>query len=99
MHTHGPQGSVGRWRRRHHLFHHHRSPRTNHGVTSPLFDVLFSTNETAGVVKVPAWVAPAWLIDEATRAVRPEFAADYELVHPKKARAGGAAKPESLVVG
>jgi 4-hydroxysphinganine ceramide fatty acyl 2-hydroxylase len=43
IHTHPARGSYGRWRRRHHLFHHHKTPRANHGVTTPLWDIVFQT--------------------------------------------------------
>jgi dihydroceramide fatty acyl 2-hydroxylase len=36
------RGPLG-WLRRHHLRHHHRSSRTNFGVTSPVWDALFDT--------------------------------------------------------
>lgn len=87
VHTHAPTGPAGRWRRKHHLYHHHRSPRANHGVTSPVFDRVFETHEPAGTVKVPAWMAPVWMVNESRTAVREAFAGDYELVFSKKARA------------
>ena len=43
IHTHPARGPYGRWRRRHHLFHHQKTPRANHGVTSPVWDILFET--------------------------------------------------------
>lgn len=86
VHTHPPTSRLGRWRRKHHLYHHHRSPRMNHGVTAPWFDQLFGTHvATDGVVRVPAWMAPPWMVDGAG-ALRPEFARDYALVQPKRAR-------------
>ncbi|MFO0628937.1 MAG: sterol desaturase family protein [Polyangiales bacterium] len=79
VHTHPPTGWYGRWRRRHHLQHHHRSPRDNHGVTSPIFDHVFGTAVPLQRVKVPRRQAPAWMLDDAGE-VRPAYADDYELV-------------------
>ena len=75
IHTHAPSNGYLRWMRRHHL-HHHVSPQVNHGVTSPLWDVVFSTREEADPVKLHRKLAPAWLLDE-TGEIRAEFAGDY----------------------
>ncbi len=80
IHTHPPRGPYGRWARRHHLHHHHKTPKQNHGVTSPLFDLVFSTYAPPHRVKVPQAAAPAWMIDRATGRARPELADDYEIV-------------------
>jgi hypothetical protein len=79
VHTHPPRGWYGRWRRRHHLQHHHRSPRDNHGVMAPLWDHVFGTAVPLQRVKVPRRQAPAWMLD-AAGALRPEYTTDYELV-------------------
>jgi hypothetical protein len=80
IHTHPPRTRYGRWLRRHHLFHHYKSPRNNHGVTSPLWDHVFRTHlDPAEKVRVSRRTAPAWMVDERGE-LRPEYAADYELV-------------------
>lgn len=61
IHTHPAKGPYGRWLRRHHLAHHYKSPRANHGVTSPLWDLAFSTKKPLERIRVPAKTAPAWL--------------------------------------
>lgn len=77
-HTHAPLGPYGRWARRNHLSHHFSSPSTNHGVTSPLWDLAFGTHRDHGKIRVPVRHAPPWLLD-AAGAVRPEWAEEYEL--------------------
>ena len=89
IHTRPPTGPYGRWARRQHLLHHHKTPRLNHGVTSALWDVVFSTHVPVERVRVPRHVAPVWLVD-ASGEVRPEFAADYELVGKKRGEKGAA---------
>lgn len=80
VHTHPPRGPYGRWLRRHHLFHHHKAPRSNHGVTTPFWDRAFDTEVKVGErIRVPRRVAPPWMLDERGE-LRPEHAADYELV-------------------
>jgi sterol desaturase/sphingolipid hydroxylase (fatty acid hydroxylase superfamily) len=78
-HTHAPRGPYSRWVRRNHFTHHFLTPRTNHGVTSPVWDHVFGTHEPLGVVRVPARHAMPWLLDPATGDVRAELAADYRL--------------------
>lgn len=77
-HTHAGIGGYGRWARRHHFHHHFVDPKTNHGVTTPLWDVLFRTYRTPGVIPVPAKLCMRWLLDEGG-AVRTEHAARYQL--------------------
>jgi hypothetical protein len=79
IHTRPPTTAYGRWARRHHLLHHHKTPRLNHGVTSPLWDIVSSSHVPAERIKVPRHVAPTWMVD-ADGSCRPEFADDYELV-------------------
>lgn len=96
VHTHAPRGRFDRWVRRHHLHHHHKSPRENHGVTSPLWDRLFETEvrlPDEQRVRIPRRAAPPWMVDVAGD-VRPEHAADYDVVGPRRAPAD-----ESLVIG
>ncbi len=78
VHTHPPKNRYGRWLRKHHLGHHYESPRKNHGVTSPAWDIVFRTETKPERVRVMRKTAPAWLTDE-NGAVRPEYAADYEI--------------------
>ncbi len=69
-----------RWVRRHHFHHHFGHPMANHGVTTPIWDMVFGTYERVdGAVAVPRRLAMRWLCDEAG-SVRPEYAADYRLV-------------------
>jgi len=88
IHTHPPKGRYGRWARRQHLLHHHKTPRLNHGVTSPIWDFVFSTHVPSERIRVPRHVAPVWIVDRETGGVRSEFADDYELVGRKRGEAG-----------
>lgn len=75
-HTHAPRHFYGRWARSHHLSHHFADPSTNHGVTSPLWDLMFGTYADHGQLRVPRRHAPAWLFDAAGE-VRPEYRDRY----------------------
>ncbi len=69
-----------RWVRRHHFHHHFGHPMANHGVTTPVWDLVFGTYERPeGPVRVPRRLAMRWLVDDHGE-VRPEHATDYELV-------------------
>lgn len=78
-HTHPGTGPYGRWARRHHFHHHFADGRTNHGVTTPLWDLVFGTYERPSIIKVPPRLCMAWLIDPATGAIRAEHAGTYQL--------------------
>ncbi len=78
IHVAAPRTAFGRWARHHHLAHHHRSPRSNHGVTSPLWDWVFRTWEPGGQVSVPVAKADPWML-QADGSLKPAYAADYAL--------------------
>lgn len=78
-HLRAPRNRWERWLRIHHFHHHFGHPLSNHGVTIPLWDHVFGTFESPGVVSVPRRLAMVWLLDD-NGEVRPEFAADYRLV-------------------
>ena len=79
IHTHAPRGPCGRWLRRHHLLHHSKTPRKNHGVTTPVWDLVFGTFTPKERVRVPQRTAPVWLAGE-DGSVRAELRDDYEIV-------------------
>ena len=82
-HTHPGWGRYGRFVRRHHFFHHFGNTKLNHGVTSPLWDLLFATYAPSGHVRVPEKLAMVWLVDPQTAEVRREFSGVYELVRSR----------------
>jgi len=79
IHTRPPTGPYSRWVRRHHLLHHHKTPRQNHGVTTALWDHVFGTNDPVERVRIPRHVAPSWMVD-ARGVIKPEYEGDYEIV-------------------
>lgn len=79
QHVTGGFGPYGRWLRRHHFTHHFVDPACNHGVTSPIWDVLFGTYRKAGTIRVPAKLCMRWLTDPATGQVRSQWANAYVL--------------------
>ncbi|MBK7580047.1 MAG: sterol desaturase family protein [Myxococcales bacterium] len=85
-HTHAPPHAYGRWARRHHLSHHFANPATNHGVTSPIWDLVFGTYAEHGKLRVPRRHVPPWLVDD-HGSVRPEYAAEYEVASVPQATA------------
>jgi hypothetical protein len=89
-HTHAPRGPYSRWTRRHHLSHHFSNPGTNHGVTSPIWDLVFGTYVDHGRIRVPRRHAPPWLIDDQGR-VRDEYTDTYEIAGVARVSAAAAA--------
>jgi sterol desaturase/sphingolipid hydroxylase (fatty acid hydroxylase superfamily) len=63
-HVHAGIGPYGRWARHHHFHHHFVDARTNHGVTSPIWDFVFGTYRKPSVIPVPQKLAMRWLLDE-----------------------------------
>ena len=82
-HTHPGVGAYGRFVRRHHFHHHFVDSRTNHGVTTPLWDFVFGTYARPSTILVPRKLAMPWLIDPATGDVRSAFAVTYQLGKPR----------------
>jgi sterol desaturase/sphingolipid hydroxylase (fatty acid hydroxylase superfamily) len=83
IHVNGPRGTYGRWAARHHLSHHFNRPNRNHGVTTPLWDVVFRTYEPVRRVRVPrrSLASVPWLAAAvAGGAARDDFLADYDVV-------------------
>ena len=78
-HTHAGVGPYGRWARRHHFYHHFVDPSVNHGVTSPVWDVVFGTYRRPERIPVPRKLSMVWLLDPSTGDVRAEHAESYEL--------------------
>jgi len=78
-HTHPGFGAYGRWARRHHFHHHFVDGRSNHGVTTPLWDVVFGTYQKPTTIRVPPQLAMSWLRDPGTGDVRPEYADTFTL--------------------
>lgn len=79
LHTHPGSTRYGRWARRHHLHHHYSRPRLNHGVTSPLWDLVFRTLDVPATVQVPPGNALPWMLDGQGN-LRPEHARDFQLL-------------------
>lgn len=82
IHVNGPRSAFGRWAARHHLSHHFNRPNCNHGVTTPIWDVVFRTYEPVRRVRVPRrslasvpWLAVAFAAGDGSEG----FVADYEL--------------------
>ena len=61
------------------LAHHFVDARFNHGVTSPLWDVVFGTYRAPGVIPVPVKLKMQWLTDPQTGEVHAPFSAWYTL--------------------
>lgn len=92
-HTHAGFGAYGRFVRRHHFWHHFGDSRTNHGVTSPIWDFVFRTYRTPGVITIPPRLAMTWLVDPATGDVHARFADHYRLRGRKASEPASAAEP------
>lgn len=68
LHRKGPRTAYGRWVARYHLYHHFVRPNSNHGITSPLWDLLLGTYERPVPMTVPPKHARSspWLRDPAS---------------------------------
>jgi 4-hydroxysphinganine ceramide fatty acyl 2-hydroxylase len=83
-HTHAPWNAYARWARKHHMFHHFGSAKMNHGVTTPIWDVVFGTYVKPGIIRVPERQVMDWLLDPATGEVKEQYRDDYELVRKRR---------------
>ena len=83
IHVYGPTNAYMRWAARHHLHHHFTRPSRNHGVTTPLWDIVLGTHEPPAKVRVSRkhLAALPWLAATAQDGDgQPAYMADYELV-------------------
>jgi sterol desaturase/sphingolipid hydroxylase (fatty acid hydroxylase superfamily) len=78
-HTRPPRGRYGRWLRKNHFAHHFADSRRGHGVTTPIWDLVFDTRLPIDRVRVPRRLAMPWLVN-ACGEIHPAYASDYELV-------------------
>ncbi|MDP7033772.1 MAG: sterol desaturase family protein [Planctomycetota bacterium] len=85
LHVHPGFGPYGRWARRHHFYHHFMNPHVNHGVTTPIWDIVFGTYRTAPRIRVPEKLAMLWLQTEEGFEIPAQLSCDYELVPLDKA--------------
>jgi sterol desaturase/sphingolipid hydroxylase (fatty acid hydroxylase superfamily) len=83
LHVRAPLTAFGRFLRFHHMHHHHTDARTNHGVTSAVWDLVWRTHRTADRIRVPAKKAPLWMLDPPPGA---SWAEDYEIIGKDHAR-------------
>jgi len=83
-HTRPGIGPYGRWSRRHHFHHHFVDARVNHGVTSPIWDLVFGTYVKPTIIKVPPKLCMPWLKDPATGGIREAHADTFVLADPPR---------------
>lgn len=76
-HTHEGIGPYARWARRHHFVHHFVNPKMNHGVTSPVWDIVFGTYLAPEVIPVPEKLQMEWLCEEGAHEVKEHLKRDY----------------------
>jgi sterol desaturase/sphingolipid hydroxylase (fatty acid hydroxylase superfamily) len=86
-HVWGGWGPYARWARAHHFHHHFHDPSVNHGVTSPIWDMVFGTYVRPGVIRVPQKLAMGWLIDPETGDIHEQWQGRYELRRRRVAKA------------
>jgi 4-hydroxysphinganine ceramide fatty acyl 2-hydroxylase len=78
-HTHAGANAYGRWARRHHFYHHFENGKMNHGVTSPLWDLVFGTYRKPEIIHVPKRLCMEWLRDPETGGARREHEDSFVL--------------------
>ena len=98
LHHRPPRGPWGRFLRRHHFAHHFHDATGNHGVTSPLWDLLFGTYRPVSSVRVPARYVMPWLLEAGTGRPDPRFAGEYRILEPKRRRGSREGKAASVHV-
>jgi sterol desaturase/sphingolipid hydroxylase (fatty acid hydroxylase superfamily) len=61
LHVFPPTHAYAAHMRRHHFYHHFVDETKNHGVTTPLWDLVFGTYAKPEIISVPRKLAPNWL--------------------------------------
>ena len=83
-HINAPKNDYEAFIRRHHFYHHFENEMVNHGVTSPIWDILFGTYEKATLVSVNKRFVMRWLCEEGTSRVKQAFENQYRIVESTK---------------
>ena len=78
-HQRPPRSAYARWARRHHFSHHFTDARFNHGVTTPIWDIVFGTYRAPVQIRVPRKLAMGWLLDERGE-LETTYSGDYALI-------------------
>ena len=86
LHARAPRGPWGRLLRRHHFAHHFHDAKSNHGVTSPFWDLLFGSYVKVAHVRVPARHTMIWLADPETGRVHEDHEAEYTILQRRSSR-------------
>ncbi len=84
-HTSAGFGAYGRWARRHHFWHHFGNAQSNHGVTTPFWDMVFGTYEPPKLIVVPDRLKMQWLVDPSTGDLAKRFAGQYQIRRARRA--------------
>ncbi|MBI5247654.1 MAG: sterol desaturase family protein [Elusimicrobia bacterium] len=79
-HTSPPSTSLGMKLRKHHFIHHFVDSRSNHGVTTVLFDKAFGTFLSRRQVAIPRAFVPPWMLEPGREdSVGAAYAADFRI--------------------
>lgn len=80
LHTHAPLNRYGAFLRKHHFYHHFNNPDANHGVTTPIWDIVFGTfHKAEQKIAVPKRAQLKWMLDE-QGALLEQYQHCYQLV-------------------
>ena len=84
-HVLAPRNAYERWVRKHHFSHHFCDAKSNHGVTTPIWDIVFRTYRKTETIHVPQRFVMSWLLDDSGE-IKSEFRGDYELGRARRRR-------------
>ena len=81
FHVFGPLTPYGKYMRKHHFYHHFVDDQMNHGVTTPVWDILYRTFKRSDQVKVNEKYTMRWLVKGPEDKIPlPQFSRDYKIV-------------------
>ncbi len=79
-HVRAPKTALGAFMRKHHMSHHFLDDSLNHGVTTPLWDIVFRTYKKPHVVPVNNKFSMNWLFKSPSeKEILPKYSSDYAL--------------------
>ncbi len=61
LHVKGPIHRYAAYMRAHHFYHHYEDETMNHGVSTPIWDIVFGTYRKPDIIHVPARYKMDWL--------------------------------------
>lgn len=78
MHVKAPPHAYASFMRAHHFYHHFSDESMNHGVTTPIWDLVFGTYRTSSTISFPKRFGLSWIVTDSHGIYRDRWGRTYQ---------------------